>query len=218
MCLIKLASFCFCRAEECSWGRAVLSDRAGNHHPSDEQTLWHAWDPRLLCSSGKRLRRSAPSIPQSAHHLQKPCCLHLHIWNHRCGRQGGMMSKHLLFFKCWLFCASGLPKAAVLNQNRLLSALAVLSSNGITSKDVFYLNLPLYHTAGFIVGFIGCIETGETIQRYLWWLYLIYIRNVQIGESGSVLFNELINKERGANFKQQSKVSAVEWDFTHWPA
>ncbi|RVE74326.1 hypothetical protein OJAV_G00020840 [Oryzias javanicus] len=58
---------------------------------------------------------------------------------------------------------TGLPKAAVLNQNRLLSALAVLSSNGITSKDVFYLNLPLYHTAGFIVGFIGCIETGSTI-------------------------------------------------------
>uniref|UniRef100_A0A8C7WQ26 long-chain-fatty-acid--CoA ligase n=1 Tax=Oryzias sinensis TaxID=183150 RepID=A0A8C7WQ26_9TELE len=62
-----------------------------------------------------------------------------------------------------LLCASGLPKAAVLNQNRLLSALAVLSSNGITSKDIFYLNLPLYHTAGFIVGFIGCIETGSTI-------------------------------------------------------
>ncbi|XP_004066963.1 very long-chain acyl-CoA synthetase [Oryzias latipes] len=58
---------------------------------------------------------------------------------------------------------TGLPKAAVLNQNRLLSALAVLSSNGITSKDIFYLNLPLYHTAGFIVGFIGCIETGSTI-------------------------------------------------------
>lgn len=82
-----------------------------------------------------------------------------------------------------LLCASGLPKAAVLNQNRLLSALAVLSSNGITSKDIFYLNLPLYHTAGFIVGFIGCIETGETIQRYLWWLYLIYSRNTQMGES-----------------------------------
>ncbi|XP_068586759.1 long-chain fatty acid transport protein 2-like [Cebidichthys violaceus] len=58
---------------------------------------------------------------------------------------------------------TGLPKAAVVNQNRLLTALAVLSSNGVTSSDIIYLNLPLYHTAGFIVGFIGAIETGSTI-------------------------------------------------------
>lgn len=58
---------------------------------------------------------------------------------------------------------TGLPKAAVVNQNRLLIALAVLSSNGVSSSDVIYVNLPLYHTAGFIVGFIGAIETGSTI-------------------------------------------------------
>ncbi|XP_030578088.1 very long-chain acyl-CoA synthetase-like [Archocentrus centrarchus] len=58
---------------------------------------------------------------------------------------------------------TGLPKAAVVNQNRLLIALAVLSSNGVSSSDIFYLNLPLYHTAGFVVGFIGTIETGSTI-------------------------------------------------------
>ncbi|XP_041791939.1 very long-chain acyl-CoA synthetase [Chelmon rostratus] len=58
---------------------------------------------------------------------------------------------------------TGLPKAAVVNQNRLLTALAVLSSNGVTPSDVVYLNLPLYHTAGFIIGFIGSIETGSTI-------------------------------------------------------
>ncbi|XP_031702531.1 very long-chain acyl-CoA synthetase-like [Anarrhichthys ocellatus] len=58
---------------------------------------------------------------------------------------------------------TGLPKAAVVNQNRLLTALAVLSSNGVTSSDIIYLNLPLYHTAGFIIGFIGAIETGSTI-------------------------------------------------------
>ncbi|KAM7405896.1 hypothetical protein PAMP_000311 [Pampus punctatissimus] len=58
---------------------------------------------------------------------------------------------------------TGLPKAAVLNQNRLLTALAVLSANGVSSSDAIYLNLPLYHTAGFIIGFIGSIETGSTI-------------------------------------------------------
>ncbi|XP_029986768.1 very long-chain acyl-CoA synthetase-like [Sphaeramia orbicularis] len=58
---------------------------------------------------------------------------------------------------------TGLPKAAVVTQNRLLTALAVLSSNGVSARDVLYLNLPLYHTAGFIIGFIGSIETGSTI-------------------------------------------------------
>ncbi|CAN9507172.1 unnamed protein product [Ophioblennius macclurei] len=58
---------------------------------------------------------------------------------------------------------TGLPKAALVNQNRLLTALVVLSSNGVKKNDVIYLNLPLYHTAGFIVGFIGSIETGSTI-------------------------------------------------------
>lgn len=56
---------------------------------------------------------------------------------------------------------SGLPKAAVVNQNRLVTALIVLSSNGVTANDVIYVNLPLYHTAGFIIGFIGSIETGK---------------------------------------------------------
>uniref|UniRef100_A0A672GC01 long-chain-fatty-acid--CoA ligase n=1 Tax=Salarias fasciatus TaxID=181472 RepID=A0A672GC01_SALFA len=58
---------------------------------------------------------------------------------------------------------TGLPKAALVNQNRLLTALVVLSSNGVKTNDVIYLNLPLYHTAGFIIGFIGSIETGSTI-------------------------------------------------------
>ncbi|XP_034536904.1 very long-chain acyl-CoA synthetase-like [Notolabrus celidotus] len=58
---------------------------------------------------------------------------------------------------------TGLPKAAVVNQNRLLTAMAVLSSNGVSASDVIYVNLPLYHTAGFIIGFIGAIETGSTI-------------------------------------------------------
>ncbi|KAM6943053.1 long-chain fatty acid transport protein 2-like [Xenentodon cancila] len=58
---------------------------------------------------------------------------------------------------------TGLPKAALVNQNRLLTALAILSSNGVSSQDIFYLNLPLYHTAGFLIGFIGSIETGSTI-------------------------------------------------------
>uniref|UniRef100_A0A8C1WFT4 long-chain-fatty-acid--CoA ligase n=1 Tax=Cyprinus carpio TaxID=7962 RepID=A0A8C1WFT4_CYPCA len=58
---------------------------------------------------------------------------------------------------------TGLPKAAVITQTRLLAALAVLASNGVTDSDVIYVTLPLYHTAGFLVGFMGSIETGSTI-------------------------------------------------------
>ncbi|XP_067275291.1 long-chain fatty acid transport protein 2-like [Pseudorasbora parva] len=58
---------------------------------------------------------------------------------------------------------TGLPKAAVISQTRLLAALAVLASNGVTHTDVIYTTLPLYHTAGFLVGFLGSVETGSTI-------------------------------------------------------
>ncbi|XP_077098032.1 long-chain fatty acid transport protein 2 [Siphateles boraxobius] len=58
---------------------------------------------------------------------------------------------------------TGLPKAAVITQTRLLAALAVLAANGVTHTDVIYVTLPLYHTAGFLVGFMGSVETGSTI-------------------------------------------------------
>ncbi|XP_036391152.1 very long-chain acyl-CoA synthetase-like isoform X1 [Megalops cyprinoides] len=64
---------------------------------------------------------------------------------------------------------TGLPKAAVISQDRLLAAMAALASNGVISGDVIYLNLPLYHAAGFVIAFIGSIETGSTIvlrQRF----------------------------------------------------
>ncbi|KAG9352245.1 hypothetical protein JZ751_020658 [Albula glossodonta] len=58
---------------------------------------------------------------------------------------------------------TGMPKAAVITQDRLLAAMAVLASNGVSPGDIIYLTLPLYHTAGFLIGFIGSIETGSTI-------------------------------------------------------
>ncbi len=64
---------------------------------------------------------------------------------------------------CVCVCVSGLPKAAVINQTRLLAALAVLASNGVTDTDVIYVTLPLYHTAGFLVGLMGSIETGVCV-------------------------------------------------------
>lgn len=58
---------------------------------------------------------------------------------------------------------TGLPKAAVITQTRLLASLAVLPSIGVTHTDVLYVTLPLYHTAGFLIGFMGCVETGSSM-------------------------------------------------------
>lgn len=73
-----------------------------------------------------------------------------------------LWSCHALNLWSSCFCVPlGLPKAAMVSQTRLLAALAVLASNGVTARDTIYLNLPLYHTAGFLIGFIGTIETGN---------------------------------------------------------
>ncbi|XP_048828413.1 very long-chain acyl-CoA synthetase-like [Brienomyrus brachyistius] len=58
---------------------------------------------------------------------------------------------------------TGLPKAAVITQERLWVATFIQSLAGVTSKDVLYINLPLYHSAGFSIGFAGAIERGLTI-------------------------------------------------------
>ncbi|XP_005989690.1 long-chain fatty acid transport protein 2 [Latimeria chalumnae] len=57
---------------------------------------------------------------------------------------------------------TGLPKAAIINQRRLWGASFLLSISGVTSEDVVYTPLPLYHSAGLLLGVNGCIELGTT--------------------------------------------------------
>ncbi|XP_007246593.3 hsFATP2a_ACSVL_like domain-containing protein [Astyanax mexicanus] len=57
---------------------------------------------------------------------------------------------------------TGLPKAAVVTQERVWAGSFVQGVSGVTAEDVFYINLPLYHSAGFMIGLIGCIERGNT--------------------------------------------------------
>ncbi|XP_069621862.1 long-chain fatty acid transport protein 2-like isoform X1 [Ranitomeya imitator] len=57
---------------------------------------------------------------------------------------------------------TGLPKAAMINQKRVFRCGLVSMISGLTSEDVVYLTLPLYHTAGLLVGLRGCIQTGAT--------------------------------------------------------
>ncbi|KAM3869913.1 long-chain fatty acid transport protein 2 [Diretmus argenteus] len=58
---------------------------------------------------------------------------------------------------------TGLPKAAVVTQERVWAASFLQAVSGVTSEDVFYINLPLYHSAGFLIGMAGAIERGITI-------------------------------------------------------
>lgn len=58
---------------------------------------------------------------------------------------------------------TGLPKAATVTHERVWAASFIQGVSGVTSEDVFYLNLPLYHSAGFLIGFAGCIERGNSL-------------------------------------------------------
>ncbi|XP_053345546.1 hsFATP2a_ACSVL_like domain-containing protein [Clarias gariepinus] len=58
---------------------------------------------------------------------------------------------------------TGLPKAATVTHEKVWAASFIQGVSGVTSKDVFYINLPLYHSAGFLIGFTGCIERGNTV-------------------------------------------------------
>ncbi|XP_042352427.1 hsFATP2a_ACSVL_like domain-containing protein [Plectropomus leopardus] len=58
---------------------------------------------------------------------------------------------------------TGLPKAAVVTHERVWAASFIQAVCGITSEDIFYINLPLYHSAGFLIGMAGSIERGNTI-------------------------------------------------------
>ncbi|KAK6475224.1 very long-chain acyl-CoA synthetase-like [Huso huso] len=58
---------------------------------------------------------------------------------------------------------TGLPKAAVITQERLWAGASFLRINAVLSQDVVYVNLPLYHSAGFMIGLMGSIDMGTTV-------------------------------------------------------
>ncbi|XP_059214852.1 long-chain fatty acid transport protein 2-like [Centropristis striata] len=58
---------------------------------------------------------------------------------------------------------TGLPKAAVINHERLWMASFVQLMSGVRSDDIIYVYLPLYHSSGFLMGLCGAIERGITV-------------------------------------------------------
>ncbi|XP_066448551.1 long-chain fatty acid transport protein 2-like [Eleutherodactylus coqui] len=57
---------------------------------------------------------------------------------------------------------TGLPKAAALTQEHVFASCIVAMLCELTSEDVLYITLPLYHSAGLVIGLRGCIQTGAT--------------------------------------------------------
>lgn len=64
----------------------------------------------------------------------------------------------------WLYL-SGLPKAAIINHHRLWMATFLQSIAGVRSDDIIYIYLPLYHSAGFLMGLCGAIEKGDSLRN-----------------------------------------------------
>ncbi|XP_072321304.1 long-chain fatty acid transport protein 2-like [Eucyclogobius newberryi] len=58
---------------------------------------------------------------------------------------------------------TGLPKAAAISQMRMWYASYCQSFARVRSDDVLYLCLPLYHSAGMLMGLAGAIDRGLTI-------------------------------------------------------
>ncbi|KAM8804699.1 long-chain fatty acid transport protein 2 [Eudromia elegans] len=58
---------------------------------------------------------------------------------------------------------TGLPKAAVINHERILLACGLLDAGKVTSEDIVYTALPLYHSSALLIGVNGCIMKGATI-------------------------------------------------------
>ncbi|XP_037613187.1 very long-chain acyl-CoA synthetase-like [Sebastes umbrosus] len=58
---------------------------------------------------------------------------------------------------------TGLPKAALINHERIWMASFLQAVATVRSDDVIYVYLPLYHSSAFLMGLCGAIEKGITI-------------------------------------------------------
>ncbi|XP_056268783.1 long-chain fatty acid transport protein 2-like [Pseudoliparis swirei] len=58
---------------------------------------------------------------------------------------------------------TGLPKAALINNERIWKVSLLQTVAGVRSDDILYVYLPLYHSAGFLIGVCGAIDKGITI-------------------------------------------------------
>ncbi|XP_067827330.1 long-chain fatty acid transport protein 2-like [Heptranchias perlo] len=70
---------------------------------------------------------------------------------------------HSPFVYIYTSGTTGLPKAAIISHARALNVAHLFTINGLSSTDVIYLTLPLYHSAGSLIGIGSCIYQGATV-------------------------------------------------------
>ncbi|KAM8996983.1 LOW QUALITY PROTEIN: long-chain fatty acid transport protein 2-like [Ara ararauna] len=58
---------------------------------------------------------------------------------------------------------TGLPKAAVINHERIMLACGLFDAGNVTSEDIVYTPSPLYHSSALLIEVHGCIMKGATI-------------------------------------------------------
>ncbi|XP_075064028.1 long-chain fatty acid transport protein 2 [Mixophyes fleayi] len=58
---------------------------------------------------------------------------------------------------------TGLPKAAVINHNRIILASGMFQMCHVRARDIVYISLPLYHSSAMLIGVHGSILKGATI-------------------------------------------------------
>ncbi|XP_036156970.1 very long-chain acyl-CoA synthetase [Myotis myotis] len=58
---------------------------------------------------------------------------------------------------------TGLPKAAMINHQRLWYATGLSLISRVSKDDIIYTTLPLYHSAALMIGLHGCIVAGATL-------------------------------------------------------
>ncbi|OXB52144.1 UNVERIFIED_CONTAM: hypothetical protein H355_013040 [Colinus virginianus] len=59
---------------------------------------------------------------------------------------------------------TGLPKAAVITEMKVMMVANLARICGLRSNDVVYTTLPLYHSAGLLIGVGGCFETFASFE------------------------------------------------------
>ncbi|NXK01331.1 S27A2 synthetase, partial [Corythaixoides concolor] len=60
---------------------------------------------------------------------------------------------------------TGLPKAAVITEMKLMAVANMGRVCGLRPDDVIYTTLPLYHSAGLLIGVGGCFEVATCVLR-----------------------------------------------------
>lgn len=126
------------------WGRTSSSDRKPSSYPTTSAARQgssarsgglEGWSPTTPRGS---------AVPPTPHPQGLPCP-HRHL-------PGGHLSPP---------APPGLPKAAVITELKLMLVANLGRVCGLRPDDVVYTALPLYHSAGLMVGLGGCLEVGR---------------------------------------------------------